>query len=657
MNEDCHNTNTNRKINFSLADNKSIIDDDYNVYLSDIKKTLIGYYSIEDLIKNDMDSVVKSIKSQINLQEVYNDCQYSIGLLGKYRLFNSSKFLSEILLSLSPSSLEEYNQIYIANISNISKNYEQININSNSLHINHILNYSSSLLHLKEYKKCFSYLEPHLSLLNQDIFYLYIESKLYHLQSSSSSKEDILLDQFLSSTSSYSFSQQNNQSGKLQCKESFPIKPSISTQKEVTLLINQVISSFNEDEMNPFLMYLLSKMYLLLNKPESAKAILIKCLNVFPFIWSAWEDLISLLSLHDYDFFINSLSFSWMKFFFLIDFISKFSNFNQLDIVGSHLLSIFNNNFFILNSLALSQYNQKQLKQAKEKWDFLFQIDPFRYESIDHYSNLLFLIQDIVELDSLAKRIYENDRFRPESLFVIANFFAYNSEHEKAIEYFEKAIASRPNYLLSWILLGQEYFELKDISNSIAAYRVGLEINKNESAIWSSLGQIYELHSMFSYALYYNTNAIRLKPFDSKVWSSLGFNYEKMEKYSLALECYEKGLIFGDVDNICLIKMGVLNEGVDDEKSRKYYEDLLSKENIWKIKDKNMYFDIRFFLGKHYLNKYLNGEGKEGEEDLIKLSKSNLISILDDSENISYDKIREVKELFSRIENEVIMRK
>jgi tetratricopeptide (TPR) repeat protein len=51
------------------------------------------------------------------------------------------------------------------------------------------------------------------------------------------------------------------------------------------------------------------------------------------------------------------------------------------------------------------------------------------------------------------------------------SFFLFRSQHEKAVQYFQRALKLNPNYLSAWTLMGHEFMELKNTNAAIDCYR------------------------------------------------------------------------------------------------------------------------------------------------------------------------------------------
>lgn len=55
--------------------------------------------------------------------------------------------------------------------------------------------------------------------------------------------------------------------------------------------------------------------------------------------------------------------------------------------------------------------------------------------------------------------------------FIPGNYYSLRSEHQKAVMYFQRALALDPQYLSAWILMGHEFIELQNSNAAIQCYR------------------------------------------------------------------------------------------------------------------------------------------------------------------------------------------
>ena len=70
--------------------------------------------------------------------------------------------------------------------------------------------------------------------------------------------------------------------------------------------------------------------------------------------------------------------------------------------------------------------------------------------------------------------------------------------------------------------MGHEYLEMKIISAAVESYRTAVDIDKNDYRAWYGLGQTYEIHQMYNFAIYYFIHAAKAKPNDSRMWTAVG---------------------------------------------------------------------------------------------------------------------------------------
>lgn len=73
--------------------------------------------------------------------------------------------------------------------------------------------------------------------------------------------------------------------------------------------------------------------------------------------------------------------------------------------------------------------------------------DPFRYENMDLFSNILYIKENFGELAYLAHKCFHNEKYRPETCCVIGNYYSLRGDHAKAVIYFKRALKLDPKFL------------------------------------------------------------------------------------------------------------------------------------------------------------------------------------------------------------------
>ena len=149
------------------------------------------------------------------------------------------------------------------------------------------------------------------------------------------------------------------------------------------------------------------------------------------------------------------------------------------------------------------------------------------------------------KLAFLAQLATATDKFRPETCCVVGNYYSLKSEHEKAVNYFRRALTLDRNFLSAWTLMGHEYVEMKNTHAAIESYRRAVDVNRKDYRAWYGLGQTYEVLEMHLYALFYYQRASALRPYDPKMWQAVGSCYDKINRPIQSIKAYKRALVAG----------------------------------------------------------------------------------------------------------------
>ena len=83
--------------------------------------------------------------------------------------------------------------------------------------------------------------------------------------------------------------------------------------------------------------------------------------------------------------------------------------------VNGALKSYFPDSLYILNEIGHACYLNQSFNVALDIFKKLITLDPNRYESMDLYSNILYIQENYGELAYLAYKCFKNDKYRPET--------------------------------------------------------------------------------------------------------------------------------------------------------------------------------------------------------------------------------------------------
>jgi anaphase-promoting complex subunit 8 len=207
------------------------------------------------------------------------------------------------------------------------------------------------------------------------------------------------------------------------------------------------------------------------------------------------------------------------------------------------LLGIFPTSSFLLTCKALLCYHSKDLFGAEQEFNKVLALHPQRLDSLDHYSNILYVLNRRPKLAFLAHLCSNIDKFRPESCVVVGNYYSLLSLHEKAVQYFRRALTLDRSCLSAWTLMGHEYVELKNTHAAIESYRRAVDVNRRDYRAWYGLGQTYEVLEMHAYALWYYKKAAGLRPWDAKMWQAVGSCLQKMGRDRDGIKALKRALL------------------------------------------------------------------------------------------------------------------
>ncbi|KAL4478389.1 hypothetical protein ABPG74_006624 [Tetrahymena malaccensis] len=510
-----------------------------------------------------------------NLEVLRAELRYASQYLSAHKLYHSAKWASELLLGVTKQS-EIQDSVLLNNfiLSNIDNNYKFTKVYQEpSDETFEALLVARNLFDLREFKKCAHILKDYAQNPKyQQCIFLYYYA-LY--MAGEIRKEEEMFEE--------------EQSSKR------VVNP------ELSLIYRDLDQMYKKGDLCDVNRYLYGLVLKDQERTEEARQVFLGVLNDFPCFWSAWIELCKLIQTED----IKFLDFKehWMKNFFYSSFCLEKHKSNICIEINYGLLCFFKNSNYLINQIAHYFYNSQDFDISLEWFEKLVEIDPFRYENMDTYSNILYIKENQGELANLALRCFYNNKYATETCCVVGNYYSLMGEHLKAVNYFRKALRLDRNCLAAWTLMGHEYLEMKNIPGAIEAYRNAVEIDPKDFRAWYGLGQTYELQSMNHYALYYFTRAVMSRPKDSRMWNAMGNCYEKLNKKNEATRCYERAENGKDKEGIALFQMGKLYylEGFE-ERAIQCFEENLKRKDEEETVDKEL-GECLLMLANHHKKK------------------------------------------------------
>ncbi|KAK0719594.1 anaphase promoting complex subunit 8 [Lasiosphaeris hirsuta] len=345
-----------------------------------------------------------------------------------------------------------------------------------------------------------------------------------------------------------------------------------------------------------FLEYLYGMVLVKQKNDQTAKDYLMQSVHIFPWNWGCWLELTNLISrTEELEKIAPHLPQNIMSFIFHANTrVNLYQQGQDLAASLNDLLNIFPTSSFLLTCKALLNYHSKDLMTAEQDFSNLLALHPHRLDSLDHYSNILYVLNSRPKLAFLAHLCSSIDKFRPESCVVIGNYYSLLSLHEKAVQYFRRALTLDRSCLSAWTLMGHEYVELKNTHAAIESYRRAVDVNRRDYRAWYGLGQTYEVLEMHAYALWYYKKAAGLRPWDGKMWQAVGSCLQKMGRDRDGIKALKRALLAdsyydstassfgsaGPVDRMAqmdpevLLQIAAMYDRLDDEEEAKAYMEL-----------------------------------------------------------------------------------
>ncbi|KAL2821828.1 anaphase promoting complex subunit 8 [Aspergillus cavernicola] len=302
-----------------------------------------------------------------------------------------------------------------------------------------------------------------------------------------------------------------------------------------------------EDGNQGWLEYLYGIILLQGRNEEEAKKWLIRSVHLNPFHWGAWQELNDLLaSTEDLKQLVDHLPQNIMTLIFHVHCSQELYQATEDTYQAlAELETIFPSSAFLKTQRALLYYHSKDFEEASHIFTDILITSPHRLDSLDHYSNILYVMGARPQLAFVAQVATATDKFRPETCCVVGNYYSLKSEHEKAVMYFRRALTLDRNFLSAWTLMGHEYIEMKNTHAAIESYRRAVDVNRKDYRAWYGLGQAYEVLDMSFYALFYYQRAAALRPYDPKMWQAVGSCYAKMGRIEQSIKALKRALVAG----------------------------------------------------------------------------------------------------------------
>jgi anaphase-promoting complex subunit 8 len=309
----------------------------------------------------------------------------------------------------------------------------------------------------------------------------------------------------------------------------------------------------------------------------SAHHVLIQSILQFPYNWSAWLDLAAFIvsasptsssSAQHYDTIEQDiveqiqpvLADNFMYHLFCAHVHCERQSYYDAMMIYERWMDgdMFSSSPYLRSQYALCCYRMRNYTMAKDLLEDLHVTLPYRLDSMDIYSNVLYVLEDSVALSQLAHVAVQVDKYRAETCCIVGNYYSIKKQRAKAIQHFQRALQLDRTFTSAYTLMGHEYVEWKQTANAMDSYRKAVQISPNDYCAWYGLGQTYELLNMNLHALYYYKQATQLRPYDALMWCALGSTYTQLLRPADAIRAYERALQQNESEPFATQKLATL---------------------------------------------------------------------------------------------------
>lgn len=221
--------------------------------------------------------------------------------------------------------------------------------------------------------------------------------KFLHLYSTYMSKEKKRLDNMTDNTTLYSSNQ----------------------YKDLSELLSILKTEHSKRTLDGYLLYLYGIILRKMDLNQLAITVFLESIHKEPTMWGSWFELSSLITDKDK---LQSLKLPdhWIMYFFVGQINVKLylndeaiKQFEDLQIMG------FKDCNFITSQIAIAYHNKRDVEQAIAIFQEIQEVDPYRLENLDIYSNLLFVKEMKTQMAFLAHKVVEINKYAPETCCVI----------------------------------------------------------------------------------------------------------------------------------------------------------------------------------------------------------------------------------------------
>eukprot|EP00817_Percolomonadidae_sp_ATCC50343_P005661 CAMPEP_0117418414 /NCGR_PEP_ID=MMETSP0758-20121206/199_1 /TAXON_ID=63605 /ORGANISM="Percolomonas cosmopolitus, Strain AE-1 (ATCC 50343)" /LENGTH=674 /DNA_ID=CAMNT_0005198901 /DNA_START=190 /DNA_END=2211 /DNA_ORIENTATION=+ len=192
--------------------------------------------------------------------------------------------------------------------------------------------------------------------------------------------------------------------------------------------------------------------------------------------------------------------------------------------------------------IARNYFELEMYERAFKEYATISQMEPWRLDGMDVFSTTLWHLKLDKELSYLGQRLNDIDRHSPITLVAIGNSFSLYKDHERAIQFFQRAQQINPNYAYAFTLEGHEHLDADQVEKASKCYQRAIGIDVRHYNAWYGLGTVFHRREQYNAACTHFQRALQIKPNSSVMHCYLGITLKAMKNYGSALRAFDAAI-------------------------------------------------------------------------------------------------------------------
>ncbi|WVR07101.1 hypothetical protein IAU60_004140 [Kwoniella sp. DSM 27419] len=197
-----------------------------------------------------------------------------------------------------------------------------------------------------------------------------------------------------------------------------------------------------------------------------------------------------------------------------------------------------------LDVLARSFYEMANYVMARRAFTSLLELEPYRLQSMEQYSTLLWHLSDPPALSHISQSLMAIDRESCKSWIAVGNCFSLQKDHDEAMRCFRRATQLDPGCAYAWTLCGYEAVEMDEYDRAIAFYRSAIRNDSRHYNAWYGMGLVYMKTGKLKYAEHHFRRAVEINPTNAVLLCYVGMVLEQLDDVVQAIHFYERAVTY-----------------------------------------------------------------------------------------------------------------